>query len=261
MRKPTLALFALLLGGLAAAATAAAQDSAPAHVPLQKTIGQATPTGPVPSLAVMNAAGATLAEGRLTLTGVAANTIVFADRPVRAAGHVTTAQFLMQWDEGKDSFAAVPPNATVSVLGGDGTDVSDAVVVLTKPVLEGSTLSFEVTVLDGALTGAGPAAVFIDDFRGGGGFRGGAASFTGPRGGSVDVAHADDYHAGGAISPNYWHAPDYQGAWYRGAPYAGAAVAGAAVGAAVGAAAADAYPPAGYAYPPYCGYAPYPPCA
>jgi hypothetical protein len=77
---------------------AVAQDAPKPHVPLEKGIGQTTPTGPVPSLAVMNAAGATLADGKLTLTGVAANTIVFADRPVRAAGHVTTSQFLMQWD-------------------------------------------------------------------------------------------------------------------------------------------------------------------
>ena len=29
----------------------------------------------------------------------------------------------MQWDEGKNNFAIDPPNATVSVLGGDGSDV------------------------------------------------------------------------------------------------------------------------------------------
>jgi hypothetical protein len=246
-RHATLATAFGLAAALAGAAAAPAQEVPRPHVPLEKGIGQVTPTGPVPSLAVMNAAGATLADGKLTLTGVSANTIVFADRPVRAAGHVTTAQFMQQWDEGKDSFAVTPPNATVSVLGGDGSQVSDAVVVLTKPVLEGSTLTFEVSVLEGALAGAGPAAVFIDDFRGGGAFRGGAGQITGPRGGSIDYAH------GGAISPNYYHAPDYQGAWYHGAPYAGAALAGAAVGAAVGAAASGAYPP-------YCGYAPYPPC-
>ncbi|HUM45823.1 MAG TPA: hypothetical protein PLD84_02770, partial [Chitinophagales bacterium] len=96
------------------------------HVPLEKTIGQVTPTGPVPSLAVLNSDGATLADGKLTLKGVSTNTIVFADRPVRAAGHQATAQFIEQWDEGKNSFAVDPPNATVSVLGGDGSDVSDA---------------------------------------------------------------------------------------------------------------------------------------
>ena len=146
------------------------------HVPLEKTIGQVTPTGPVPSLAVINSQGATLADGKLTLTGVSKNSIVFADRPVRAAGHVTTEQFLMQWDEGKDNFAIDPPNATISVLGGDGSDVSDAVVTLKTPKLEGTTLTFDVAVLEGSLTGAtGPAALFIDHFAGGfgGGFHGG----------------------------------------------------------------------------------------
>ena len=131
----------------------------------------------MPSLAVINSAGAKLDGGKLVLTGVSANSIVFADRPVRAAGHVTTEQFIMQWDEGKDNFAIDPPNATVSVLGGDGSDVSDAVVTLKSPKLEGGNLTFDVTVLEGSLDGgSGPAALFIDHFGGGfggGGFRGG----------------------------------------------------------------------------------------
>ena len=151
------------------------------HVPLSKTIGRTTPTGPVPSLAVLNAAGAKLEGGKLILTGVASNSIVFADRPVRAAGHMMTEQFIMQWDEGKDSFAKDPPNATVSVLGGDGSKVSDAVVTLKTPKLEGGNLTFDVVVLEGNLAGSsGPAALFIDDFG------------------------------------RYWHAPAYHGAWYAG---------------------------------------------
>jgi hypothetical protein len=250
-------LCALALG----LAPAFAQDSTP-HVPLQKTIGKVTATGPVPSLAVLNADGATLAGGKLVLTGISPNSIVFADRPIRSAGHVMTAQFLQQWDEDKDSFFADPPNATVSVLGGTGADVSDAVVVLTKPVLDGTTLTFDVKVLEGALAGSGPAAVFIDDFRGGGraDFHADGGSFTGPRGGSVDFGSVNDYR-GGAISDNYYHAPDYHGAWYGAAPVDGAAIAGAAVGAAaVGA--ADGYDLGAPYYPgaPLCGYYPYPPC-
>ena len=108
-----------IAGLLLAAGPVAAQDAKPKpHIPLQKTIGQVTPTGPVPSLFVLNSDGATLANGKLTLTGVSPNSIVFADRPVRAAGHVMTAQFVQQWDEGKDNFAIDPPNATISVLGG-----------------------------------------------------------------------------------------------------------------------------------------------
>ena len=102
----------LFLGLGSALGEAQAQGADPQpHVPLQKSIGVVTPTGPVPSLAVINSAGAKLEGNKLTLTGVSANSIVFADRPVRAAGHVTTRQFIMQWDEGKDNFAKDPPNA------------------------------------------------------------------------------------------------------------------------------------------------------
>ena len=243
---------ALFAGGLALTANLAlAQESTTKpHIPLEKTIGQVTPTGPVPSLAVINSDGATLEGDKLVLTGVSKNSIVFADRPVRAAGHVTTEQFIMQWDEGKDNFAIDPPNATVSILGGVGSDVNDAVVTLKSPKLEGTTLTFDVAVLEGSLNKAtGPAALFIDAF-----------AFRGPRGGGF--AHAGGY--GGAVwhgggygyhGGAYWHAPVYHGAWYGAGAVAGAAVAGAAVGAAVGAAAAAPYYP-----PPACGYYPYPPC-
>src|SRR4051812_6055446 len=136
--------------------------SPPAHVPLQKTIGQARP-GIVPSLIVMNASGASLVGGNLTLTGVAPNAIVFADRPVRSAGHALTAHLIEEWNRGSDSFAKDPPNATVSVFTRDGARIRDAVVVLKNPVLQGDRLAFDVEVLAGNLAGAdGPASVFID---------------------------------------------------------------------------------------------------
>ena len=70
----------------------------------------------VPSLIVINSHGASLQGNTLTMTDVSANSIVFADRPVRSAGHVLTKHFLEEWDEGTDSFAKDPPNATVSAL-------------------------------------------------------------------------------------------------------------------------------------------------
>ena len=127
-------------GGLALATSGAmAQDAAKKpHVPLEKTIGQVKATGPVPSLAVINSAWRYARRRQACPDGRVENSIVFADRPVRAAGHVTTEQFIMQWDEGKDNFAIDPPNATVSILGGDGSDVNDAVVTLKSPKLEGN---------------------------------------------------------------------------------------------------------------------------
>jgi hypothetical protein len=146
--------------GLARAQTA--QTPSP-HVPLQKTIGQARPAV-VPSLIVMNAGGASVQDGKLTLTELAPNAIVFADRPVRAAGHTLTSRLLEEWETGSDSFAKNPPNATVSVFSKDGSGIRDAVIVLKRPKLEGDQLTFDVDVLEGDLTAAdGPAAIFIDN--------------------------------------------------------------------------------------------------
>ena len=152
----------LYASGLGFAQTA---TTTPPHVPLQKTIGQAKDAKPevVPSLIVLNARGATLQGQKLTLVGVAQNSIVFADRPVRSAGHVLTAHLLEEWGTGSDSFAKDPPNATVSVFSKDGSTIRDAVVVLKTPALAGDQLTFDVQVLEGDLAGAdGAASVFID---------------------------------------------------------------------------------------------------
>ena len=240
LNTTVIGLCAGLVALVAAPLAALAQDAIAA--PGQKTIGQprATKDAMIPSLAVINSRGATLQGNILTMTDVGLNSIVFADRPYRAAGHVLTKHFLREWDEGSDSFAKNPPNATISVLSAEGDTVEDAVVVLKSPKLDGDKLTFEVTVLEGGVSKAtGPASLFIDWF---------AARGYGGRG----------FVAGGGG----WH-----GAWYA-HPGAGFA-AGAAVGlgaAAVGAAAAGAYyHPYGYPYyapppPPACGYYPYPPC-
>ena len=198
-----------------------AQNAAPPHVPLQKTIG-ATKPQVVPSLIVFNSKGATLQSGKLVLTGIAPNSIVFADRPVRSAGHDLTSRIVEDWGSGSDNFAKDPPNATISVFQKDGSGVRDAVIVLKSPRIEGENLAFDVDVLEGDIKGAdGPASVFIDII---------GMPFT-----PFSVAGVARRTA------------------YRGAYYAGAA---AAVGtaAAVGAAAAYGAPR------PVCGYYPYPPC-
>jgi hypothetical protein len=230
--KRTTFLIMTVAGLLCASGGAFAQTAAPAptHVPLQKSIGQTTNAHSqvYPSLIVFNSRGASLQGGKLTLTGISSNAIVFADRPVRAAGHDLTENLLDEWstnNTSKDSFSKDPPNATVSVLGKDS--VRDAVVVLMSPKLEGDKLTFDVQVLEGDLNGAdGPASVFIDII-------------------------------GRPLTPLSYAGVARRTAYRGGAYYAGAAVAGAA---AVGVAAAYANP---YAYPygrPACGYYPYPPC-
>jgi hypothetical protein len=175
----------------AAPAAAYAQDAISA--PAQKKIGAAK-TQIEPALIVMNARSATLQGDKLTLNGVSTNSIMFADRPVRAAGHALTAHLLEEWS-GSESFSKDPPNATVSVLSKDGSSVQDAVVVLKAPKLEGEKLTFDVDVLEGNLANAdGPASVFIDII---------GLPFT-------------PLSFGGAARRTA-----YQGAWYRG--YAAAA--------------------------------------
>ena len=153
MRSLILALGALLLLSVGAAA----------QTPT-KTIG--TPQQPqvVPSLIVLNAKSAKLAGRTLTLEGVSPNAIVFADRPIRAAGHALTAHLLEEWsDSAPDSFAKAPPNATVSVLNKANASIADIVVVLKAPKLEGDRLVFEIVPIEGDLGQAdGPATVFID---------------------------------------------------------------------------------------------------
>ncbi|PKA44633.1 hypothetical protein CWR43_01860 [Rhizobium sullae] len=218
-----------IAAGLLSSTPVLAQDAISA--PAQKSIG-ATKSKMVPSLAVLNSGGAKLENGKLTMSGISAVSIVFADRPVRSAGHVLTSEFIKQWGEGADSFAKDPPNATISVLSGKGDSVADAVVVLKMPKLEGTNLTFDVAVLEGDLAGAdGPASLFIDWF-----------AARGPYGGVA---------VGGAG----FRAPVWRGGWYAhpGAYYGAGVVAGAAIGAAV---AEDRR----YYPPPACGYYPYPPC-
>jgi hypothetical protein len=215
-----------IAGLLCVPGMATAQDAISA--PAQKTIGEGK-AEIVPSLIVMNSRGASLQGQTLTLTGISLNSIVFADRPVRAAGHALTASLLKEWDEG-DSFGKDPPNATVSVLSKDGSSVRDAVVVLKSPKMDVDKLTFDVQLLEGDLAGAdGPASVFIDII----GRPLTPLSFAG-------VARRTAFRA----------------AWYRGAAI------GVGAAAAVGAATAYGAPYRyGYPYaPPACGYYPYPPC-
>jgi hypothetical protein len=230
IKSTTSIIAAAAVAAILGVPTLSLAQNAPA--PPIKTIGKAataTPEKPKvePALIVLNSRGAALQGQTLTLTGVSSNSIIFADRPVRAAGHALTTHLIEEWASGDDSFGKDPPNATVSVFSKDASSVKDAVVVLKSPKLEGDKLTFNVQVLEGDLNGGdGPASVFIDII----GLPFTPLSFAG-------VARRTAY---------------------RGAYYAGAA---AAVGAAAYAApyAAPYVPPYPYARP-VCGYYPYPPC-
>ena len=178
MTRFTAFALAALIGSLVLP-TAAALAQAPASTPANpqaatgpqagpqagpKTIGRPKPAVLVPSMIVLNARGATLKDKKLVLDGVSPNAIVFADRPVRSAGHALTAHVIEEWSDGApDSFAKIPPNATVSVFNKAKAGVVDAVVVLKAPRLEGDRLTFDVDVLEGDLAGGdGAVSVFMD---------------------------------------------------------------------------------------------------
>ena len=155
-------ILAISIGGLLwMPAMAGAQTPTPAAQSASAPGKSSVKVDMVPSLFVMNARGASLQGQTLTLAGVSPTSIVFADRPVRAAGHLPTEALLEEWTTG--DFAKDAPNATVSVLSKDGVSAHDVVVELRTPHLEGDRLTFDVRVLEGDLAGAdGPAAVFID---------------------------------------------------------------------------------------------------
>ena len=113
-------------------------------------------------LFVHNANHIAVADGKLILKGISPTVLFFTDRPERIAGHMTNERYLKLWKEdGKDSFLADPPNATVSVFTDDR--VADLVVTLRKPIFNGGDLTYDITVIQGKLPEkGGPGAVFID---------------------------------------------------------------------------------------------------
>ena len=103
----------------------------------------------------------------LTLKNVSPSTLFFTDRPVRMAGHYHTRdEFLKLWNEGPDSLAKNPPNATLSIVEPGQADLQNAVVVLRNPRMKGNDLSYDIKLIEGTLPKAGNAAVLFIDILG-----------------------------------------------------------------------------------------------
>jgi hypothetical protein len=98
----------------------------------------------------------------LTLSGVSPSVVMFTDRPKRAAEAFPTATFLKSWDAGgKGSFQSDPPNAGLTSIV-DGK-LQTATVELTKPHHDGTTLTYQVRVLEGTPPALGATtSMFID---------------------------------------------------------------------------------------------------
>jgi hypothetical protein len=113
-------------------------------------------------LFVQNAKDVTVDGEKLILKGIGPTVLFFSDRPERIAGHMTNERYLKLWTkDGKDSFLADPPNATVSVFA-DDTE-ANLVVTLRNPQYSGDDLTYDISVLQGKLPEkGGPCSVFID---------------------------------------------------------------------------------------------------
>ncbi|KPK07910.1 MAG: hypothetical protein AMJ56_12610 [Anaerolineae bacterium SG8_19] len=115
----------------------------------------------IEALFVQTAHDVSYDDGKLTLHTVAPTTLFFSDRPDRVTGHITSQEFVDSWDKGDDSFASNPPNAVLSIFHDDS--VSDIVVELMSPALDGHQLTYDVLILDGEMpANGGSSALFID---------------------------------------------------------------------------------------------------
>ena len=115
----------------------------------------------------VDAAGQTL-----RLVNVGQQTIYFADRPERIAGHIKMADFLAEWTSkaGTNNFGSDPPNATLSVFEPGKANDTLAVVKISNPKVEGPDLVYNYKLIEGSLPATGGAtSLFIDWIVRGGG--------------------------------------------------------------------------------------------
>lgn len=120
----------------------------------------------IEALFVQTAGGLTSQGGQtITLHDLSPSTIYFADRPQREVGHMSSQRFVDLWSEGENSFETDPPNAVLSFAEPGDRTPEEIVVTIRNPNIDGDSLTYEVTVLDGTLPAStGPCALFIDPF-------------------------------------------------------------------------------------------------
>jgi hypothetical protein len=127
------------------------------------------------------------ATSTFRLVKVNQQTLYFADRPERIAGHMNLAAYFKEWTAkaGPDNFGGDPPNAVLSVYEPGQPDNTLAVVKISKPAVDGADLIYSYKLIEGKLpAGGGATALFIDWIGVGGGvgrgFHGVGVGFRGP---------------------------------------------------------------------------------
>lgn len=105
----------------------------------------------------------------IRLVKVNPQTVYFSDRPQRVAGNIKLPDYLKTWKDGRDSFNADPPNATLSVYEPGQAEPTLVVVTIMKPVADGADLVFGYKLLEGRMPAAGGATTLFIDWYGVGG--------------------------------------------------------------------------------------------
>ena len=125
--------------------------------------------------------------GTLRLVNMSPQTLYFADRPDRLAGHVRLDAYLKEWTDkaGADNFGANPPNAALSVYEPGDADNTVAIVEILNPRIDGTDLIYDFKLIEGILpVQGGETALFIDRIGLGGGvgvgFHGVGVGLRGP---------------------------------------------------------------------------------
>jgi hypothetical protein len=149
---------ALLAAGAASLPLAAAETAAPKPQLMFVQTSQSMTSDP--------------ATKTIRLVNVNPQSLYFADRPVRLAGHINMADYMKEWTSkaGKDNFGKDPPNATLSVYEPGKPDSTLTVVEISNPKMVGKDLVYSYKVIDGKVPKAGgETAIFIDWIGVGGG--------------------------------------------------------------------------------------------
>ena len=108
----------------------------------------------------------------IRLVNLSPQTLYFADRPDRIAGHVRLDKYLADWTAaaGTDNFSADPPNAALSVYEAGKDDSTVAIIEISNPRVEGADILYDYKVIhDAGPVSGGETALFIDMIGVGGG--------------------------------------------------------------------------------------------
>jgi hypothetical protein len=99
----------------------------------------------------------------LELSNVSDKTILFLDRPDRIVTSVNTTDFIDNWSQGEDSFAADPPNAAL-VLDDEEQRQELAVIELYNPEYDSgaNTLKYDISTANASATTTTTATASID---------------------------------------------------------------------------------------------------